>query len=613
MTAGIVRNGMMAGGGSGGSSPKFKKMPADDKPFARAFQEAVSELERITPADKGQCVPFLKIWQIQPESGKPFYPDESGLPKRPLSSQMVEPPLFGVSTDAVVRFRERPAVSLERVVIKYVNPREIFSWRQFQMNFTVHRPDVVFEESKNGEDVWSSLLIPGNTFALEYGWISSRGVKNSLLNGDGLLDDVSKVVFVPAIQSVRFTVTVYNFKIDPNNEMSFTIDALEDGEFNFRQAVVGMQSIAGVLLDPGTWNINEPFGRDTKQMKILRDAFHNKLSKSKKKTTSKSEMVAFSDVFDLLFAPLFDKAYTNLGYDKKELFIGGFNARSGQPIPRFAKESSWIGDFKLPLQDVENIFSKNLAIGDQITLQNFMKPFLDILGSDSTWDRTSSKKDNAGDQMEMVPRIVVRSVTNKDRDNKRSVAIYIFDAKHEFISVTANNKDKSADFIGTNGSKDDLRNKLKDKKVPFISIMKGNSYIRESNFTVALDDKIKSLMIRKVFGEAGTRVKFTGQPEIDGRVQSAPNAAKFIYSGAIMGDITMIGNFAFDIFSLIWIDFGIPVWDGMYTIMEREDTIERGDFTTKIKVKAEGTDPFGIQGRNKGPVSNTPRGQSLKG
>lgn len=577
------------------SGAKFERIPAGNKPFASAFQEAVDELERITPSEKAMSVPFLKIWEIDPSSGMPRNPgSEKSIPKRPLSSQLVEPPKFGASSDVI--FRERPDVSLERVIVKYNNPRDIFSYRQFQLMFIVHRPDVVFEKSINGEDCWARLLIPDAVFALEYGWTSSKGVKNSLLNGDGLRSSLGSVV--PALQSMRFKPSNYTFKMNADGSMSFTVFALEDGEFNFRQASIGLHSLAESLLDPASWAVNEPFGRDSGQLKILRDALHKQLSDSKTKVASKGETVSISKVFNVLFAPLFEKAYTNLGYSSKKLFIGDLNDRAGQPSSRYSKGgSNWIGDFQVPLQDVEDIFSKNVKIGEQMTLQNFIRPFLEIFQTSETWDRTSSKKDKDDEQSEMMPRVVIRSVTNRDRDNKLSVSVYIFDAKHEFVTVTKSNKDGQDDFIGTNGSKSDLKKKLRDKNIPYISLLKGNAYIRDASFDVTMDDAMKSLKINQVFGQKGTRINFTGSPEISGKINSAPDASQFIYSGAITGDIPMIGNFAFDIFQLIWIDFGVKAWSGLFSIMSREDTLERGDFSTKLKVVSTGTDPFGTQGR----------------
>ena len=93
------------------SGAKFEKIPARSKPFALAFQEAVDELESITASEKAQSVPYLKIWEIDPGSGKPKNPGkEKSIPKRPLSSQLVEPPHFGAPAGNAA-YRERPDVS----------------------------------------------------------------------------------------------------------------------------------------------------------------------------------------------------------------------------------------------------------------------------------------------------------------------------------------------------------------------------------------------------------------------------------------------------------------------------------------------------------------------
>ena len=165
---------------------------------------------------------------------------------------------------------------------------------------------------------------------------------------------------------------------------------------------------------------------------------------------------------------------------------------------------------------------------------------------------------------------------------------------------TKTNNDNSDDFIGTSGSRSDLKKKLRDKKIPYISMLKGNSYMKEPTFEVNNDEMAKAIQAIRVFENLRkTRSDLTGSPEIEGKFGSAPEPSQFIYSGSIMGNITMIGNFVFDPFSLIWIDFGVNAWSGLFNIMDKEDTIERGEFITRIRVMSESNDPFGTRGMKK--------------
>jgi hypothetical protein len=70
-----------------------------------------------------------------------------------------------------------------------------------------------------------------------------------------------------------------------------------------------------------------------------------------------------------------------------------------------------------------------------------------------------------------------------------------------------------------------------------------------------------------------------------------------MYSSAINGDMTMIGNFVFDVFGMVWLDFGVPIWSGPFTVMEHEDVLDRTGLTTRVTFRADGSDPLGTQGR----------------
>ena len=42
-----------------------------------------------------------------------------------------------------------------------------------------------------------------------------------------------------------------------------------------------------------------------------------------------------------------------------------------------------------------------------------------------------------------------------------------------------------------------------------------------------------------------------------------------MYRSAIKGVITVLGNFAFDAFGLLWMDFGIPAYDGLFYVLQK--------------------------------------------
>ena len=81
------------------------------------------------------------------------------------------------------------------------------------------------------------------------------------------------------------------------------------------------------------------------------------------------------------------------------------------------------------------------------------------------------------------------------------------------------------------------------------------------------------------------------------RKKGSPPPEQLIYSSAIQGDLTMIGNFCFDSFAMVWIDFGVKSWDGTFYVMDYEDMLDRTGFTTRVNIRSTGEDPLNTQGR----------------
>jgi hypothetical protein len=601
----------------------------DKKPFLAIAQAAVDELESITPVEKAQAVPYVRIWRIDPATGKPVSPDKApndGKPIRPLSAMLAEPPRFGApiyGDGADDRFRERPPVSLERITISSQAPMGLITFSKMTLSFVVHRPDVVFgEQLKEGEgDNWSSLMLPGAVHALEYGWTASTGVKNGLLNGLGISGDKSEgAPDVPAISQIRFATTNYNFTITPDFQFKITIDAYESGEFNSRQTVfttVTAKEEKAKAKGKGKKSrdkkVNEekrivaafpgdPWGADGKDLRsIVQEGTSKKL-----RDRAVKGFVTFKDVLDLLFADSIVDVYTHAGYKKVNLYIGRFNGRAGRtsdkygkqdmnsyPVPSnedpnaFTPERS-IGDFKFKLQDVQQKFNNLAKAGKFLTFKNTIEPFLNTFLDPKTWDRKDGKDEvssstSTGYDSNVVPHVVVRTITNKDE-----ISFYIIDVKREHTRFT----DQDSFPEGVKATPEQIRQKLRDKHVPMVSFLRGNSYIQEAQFEVINDDQQKSVLIRKALDKARS-----GEIDVSSHLSDRGiDVRKLLYSSAIRGSLTMIGNFAFDLFSFVWLDFGVREWSGPFTIYEREDIIERGTFTTKMTFVSTGDDPLGTQG-----------------
>jgi len=580
-------------------SVEIVQLAESESPFTKVTQESVRMLESITPAEKGQSVPYLKIWQINPFTGKPVHMDQAELPKNPLSIKLVQPPTFGMPVNSTgFEMRERPPVSLQKIVINTQCPRGLIMYRKLSMSFVVHRPDVIFQETQDDADTWSSLISPGTVFGMKYGWTASAGVKNGLLNGEGIEDNS---VLIPAMKEIRFQVTNYNFTINADMEFEFSIEALESGDLHVRRTIIDMREDdkaqarqKGNEVDKNlakTTDIVDPYTEDGKQIlksvqdkikSLQKDDGYDKGSKGIPAT------IKFESIVRVLFADSLEKAYSNAGFRGKiKILIGSFNSRAGFTSPAYGHEDQSghsIGDFKFPYKEIEQEFIRITKAGQELTVFNFMKPFLAKFNTPAIWD--NSKKSNS-----KIPEVILKTMSNKGNVN-----IYFFDVKEELIKFDS--KEEENTLRSTAKTRADIKKEL-DNKIPMVSLLKANSYIQDAKFSVQSDDKLKSIFIRRYFGDQQTKKDVTSKTDISKKMNTAVPPIEVLYSSAIQGDLTMIGNFVFDTFGLIWLDFGVPRFSGPFFVMSKEDVIERGNFSTKIHVYAAGTDPLGTQGRYK--------------
>jgi hypothetical protein len=581
--------------------------PTGGKPFTIGSQAAIDLLESILPVEKAQAVPYALIWEINPVTGKAMHAREDGSPSRPLSSLFAEPPRFGSSlsvTDS--RFRERPPVSLERISIKTQNPRSIILYKTLELSFVVHRPETVFDQHiepdgthKPGGDSWSSIITPGQAFALEYGWSASPSVKNGILNGEGHVES-SKGVAIQGRDQIRFVVTNYTFQIMPDSQLKFTVQGIELGESNLRQAFI----VSDKKKDKSQPTVKakvkkevDPHADGGLPLQELLKKFQDGVAGSsevKKEKKKGATMVPFGLVIDVIFADLIEKAYNDMGFEFKKLFVGTFNARAGKPAYKYSAGSDMSGkpisDFTFPLDDVEKIFSDLMKTGARLTMYNFIQPFLRIFSSTVIWDRKGEKNNTE----RTIPQIVMRTISRRNRAGKIEVYYYIFDVNAVFANFT---KDDAKKLPNENVTRSDIKKVVNDKGVPFISLVRANSFIKDASFDTIQDEQMKGIFIRRYFGDQGVnRTQKTANPDVASKEDRAP-AAQQVFSPVIKGKITMIGNFVLDTFGLIWLDFGISLWDGPFTLAAREDVIERGDFTTTLSVFSNATDPLGTKSR----------------
>lgn len=596
----------------------FKDKPSPDKPtgskpFGLNSQGAVDLLESIMPADKAQSVPHVLIWEIDPTTGKAMHANKDGSPKRPLSVIYAEPAKFGsIVNDPNLRFRERPPVSLERVSIKTDNPRGIILYRLIELTFTVHRPDIVFDQhiddqgkhDKNpDQDSWSSLVTPGEAFAIEYGWSASAGVKNGILNGEGFAD-AQKGVAITGRQQVRFQVTNYTFQIGADSQIKFLIKGIELGESGLRSAKL--------IKDPNP-DKSKPLAKGQKNstldpqsvpgaldtlLKKLQDEVSDKKNAPQSAKKSKVVLVPFGKLIDIVFAEVIEKSFKDLGFDFKKIFVGCLNGRAGTPATKYTGGNNVSGtpisDFTFPLDDILSIFQRLTKAGVMLTVYNFIEPFMRLFSDPRIWDRSKDKRDKKDQPISSIPEIIARTVTTRTKDGKVEVYFYIFDAKTEFTKfVEADDKKLPDDTV----TRTQIKKVVNDAGIPYVSLVRANSYIESSNFDIIQDDLMSAIYINRYFGDKGTnRTQKVSNPAVASKQGKAPPAQQ-IFSPVIQGSITMLGNFVLDTFGVIWLDFGVSRWDGPFQLDGREDVIESGRFSTTLRVHSCGTDPLGTKSR----------------
>lgn len=550
--------------------------------FLTATPAAVAELESITAMDKAQAVPYLRIFEIDRQGKRTS--------QQPLSVKFMEPPQFGESVD---RYAERPVVSLESFTVKSklsLPGLQLFS--TVDISIVVHKPDAIFHAERDGGSDWWDLLIPRRLFEAEYGWAASCA--NGIMNGDGIPGDTTHPT-VPGRRQISFTVNSYSFEILHNGEFKFIIHALEDGEHSMRKAHVGALGIIdtadeklersknGTVIDFQPESLDSPRGK--RIVKYLQDRVDE--LRQKAKGAKGGLMVSLQDILDVIFAPIIDYVLSETGYDV-DLRLGRFNGKVGFPAREHGQadlSNHSIGEFQVAFETVAKIFGEFMKTGEQMTVYNFMTRFLSLVQEPGNWRNGSG----SGYPNWRKPDIKTKIVYARDHESgKRTATLYVVDLNNEVVKFDASER------LGFGATKERIKAVLDSRNVPMVSFGHGLSYLQEgTTFNVDMDSMVKTVMIQKSMGQ--TRQDVTGKTNAATQIGRV-DPAQLIYASAIRGELQMLGNFVFDSFGLLWIDFGIPQWSGTFFGMEKEDRVTRADFSTRIAVHSAGDDPLGTQG-----------------
>lgn len=555
---------------------EFKTIGTPDEPFSFANPEAMELLSTITGPDRASAVPYIKIYEINPD-GTPVNADSNGRPKAPINFKLMEPPSFGASAD--VKFRERPGVSLDSVVVKTQLSRGDYTIRLIDLTFVAHRPDAIYAEDEPGFDNWSSLLSPGSMHVLEYGWSGSS--KNDLINGIGFSKDGSNV---ESRTQIIMLVSYYDFEFGPSGEVTIVVHAIENGANSLEKATIVEVPTASLF---GTELINfyDKTGKDKRKniQEAMKKLFDTARSEGKNKT---KDGVTFKKVVDVLFADVIDGALKKAGYQETEMFLGMFSSKCYAAKPEFGGKMSGksIGDFVLPLGEVTKIVTDLFMSGQQLNLIDVLMQLIEFVSSQDVWVQSEEGEDAH------VPSLKIKiknSTSNAGSSAKRKASVYIIDTTSQWIEFN------SGDLLDPKTPRKDIVDKLKTKKIPLITLRHALSIVEDASFRIILDPKMKTDAVQRSI--KAQRVDVVASPSTDLKAPRT-KVEDIAFSSSIQGTITMLGNFVFDTFAVVWLEFGVPRWDGTFFVTEKVDTITPGDFTSQYTFLATGEDPLGTQG-----------------
>ncbi len=539
-------------------------------------QQTVDLLEGITAVDIAQSVPYIRITRMDPTTRLP-----TGVP---LNAFMTKPPEFGASMASKLSYADRPPVSLQGLSVSVGFRYGDIVVEDVEMTLLVHRPSAIFDDEDSG---WSSLITPGESHVLEYGWTGSSA--NDLINGVGYHDGG---IIVPSIRAILFTTYLYTFKIMPTGEIEINVKGKQNGLFALSKTLIGGPTPALEMGTPFLDDRQDPAALDTSRKSVQEGLAQ--LSKLKVKDgRAKNSRVRLIDVANILLAPVIEARAPLWGFDGTELSIGNFNPSVGKTSEKYgSKRPTSIGDFEVPYDDVVKVLNTTVKTGKSMTLDSFINDVFRVPNRTDAWE-SSTVVTGANAERFVTPTIAAR-VTESRAGGRRILVVTIFD-KRELFQRLAREGTIDPKVL----SRETVRNRVIGAGVPYVAFGKGLSFIQEANFEVVMNDAIHRAKIEKGAKQQRSRRQLTEETSRESR-EGLPDDFHEVWASAIQGEITMLGNFAFDAMATIWFDFRVPIWDGLFNITGRRDELTQAGFSTTIEVISEGSDPLGSRRRRFG-------------
>lgn len=558
----------------------------DINPFSAGARDGLKLLESITPVEMASAVPRIVIRKIDFKTGKP---DDS---VRPLMYDLVETPQFSAIGDDLTfgvdreQFMERALVSLTSLDVKTELQYGDDALRQVTLKFVVHHPAIVFD--RDSQIPWREILEENKSFSLEYGWIADPTVcQNPLYNGFGF--DTDQGIVIQSTHTVLLIVSKFNTTLRQSGEVEVTVTAYENGDIALRETKFA--DVAGANLaiaGPPDPNGNGPKISDDDAAKFLFTKFK---SITPQISIGKGKFYRMIDLLNNLLAPMMEEAVKKFGYKGSpplELTLANFNMNA--PRQSVAWGSSHmggvtsIGDFLVPADRLLEEFSKHLASGSAMLLRSFISHIIKFINSDEAWARV------VGEQLR--PNIGIKYNTIVRTNGGYGLVVTILDR-----NAIGDNVKKLKALPLNKQSKAEVMQVLDDSDVPVLEFSRAGSVLLDASFEIQTDPLLQSIQIETAEAGRKDRVQKNKMPDVDSRKgQSRP---KDIVSVSVLeGEITMFGNFVLGPFDRLWVEFfGSSQISGIFNILEKNDHLEQGKFTSTFKLISESIDPLNTRKR----------------
>jgi len=566
----------------------------DFNPAFKSSQDTIRLLESVSALDLAQTVPYIKIFKLDNKSFEKV--------GKPINLNFISPPSLGKGLQLSARNSERPAASLQSISIASDQMNGLYIQHQIDISIIVHKSTGLFtlglDGKPTGDSEWVSLMTPNCFHYLEYGWAGTS--KNPLFNRAGYddkdgLDREGNPVLIGSTNQILFQTKMYDFKISNNGEIEIHIKAIQHGDYLLRRTLA-LETLKPLYASDGTELLQSQNVLSEERKNSSRKNIQNKLTRARKSAKKKhpknkkaTEYMTLIDIFNNLgLGESITKSSIDWGYKNVKLLIGDINSkcphRTSKKFGSFAMRGKSIGDFPIPMNDVGKILGNAFKNGGTLTLKNFLHQFIEFLNNTDSWSEIQDQKQEDYEH----PQVMIKIAENKFKNDSRELVIMIFDVKKEFVVLDQESEIKKGSRSST---RSELKKRLAANHIPFISLGKGGSFIESAEFEIVKDADIQTVKMVNAEKMIQDRDSLTSETQKKA-ARSQPEFFHEIFASSVQGSITMLGNFALDTFGYIWLDFDVPLWDGLFAIRSKVDELTPAGFQTTITVYSEARDPY---------------------